>query len=147
MGLADALSMRGHNGQPQPAPLDVAVLEDDPELAALAVELCRKLGLVAIQYPSPGAFLATVGVRPPRLLILDWRFERELGSGAFLAVRHRFGALPIVCWTSTPLTDLPAMLAGDERVRIVPKSAGIRAFETAVGWAASQPRPDRPRTS
>jgi hypothetical protein len=73
----------------------------------------------------------------PRLLILDWRFERELGAAVFMTVRHRFGDLPIVCWTATPASDLPTMVVDDPRVRIVPKSDGIDAFEAAVRWAAA----------
>jgi FixJ family two-component response regulator len=121
-------------GVPNP---DVAVLEDDPHLAELAVDLCARVGLSAATYSSPGAFLGEMTVAPPRLLILDWRFERELGAGVFLTVRHRFGYLPIVCWTATPAQDLPAMVVDDHHVRIVPKSHGIDAFEAAVRWAAT----------
>lgn len=136
MGLTEVL--QGMNGSapvrvPNP---DVAVLEDDPQLAELAVELCGRIGLSAVTYASPGAFLGDVGVEPPRLLILDWRFERELGAAVFMTVRHRFGDLPIVCWTATPAEDLPSMVAGDPRVRIVSKSDGIEVFESAVRWAA-----------
>jgi DNA-binding NtrC family response regulator len=136
MGLTEVL--QGMNGSapvrvPNP---DVAVLEDDPQLAELAVELCARVGLSAATYPSPAAFLGGVGLAPPRLLILDWRFERELGAAVFMTVRHRFGDLPIVCWTATPAHDLPAMVADDPRVRIVSKSDGIDVFESAVRWAA-----------
>jgi DNA-binding NtrC family response regulator len=137
MGLTDVLAgMNGSAPARIPNP-DVAVLEDDPQLAELAVDLCARVGLSAATYPSPGAFLGEVIVTPPRLLILDWRFERELGAAVFMTVRHRFGDLPIVCWTATPAHDLPAMVMDDPRVRIVPKSDGVDAFEAAVRWAAA----------
>ena len=65
-----------------------------------------------------------------------YRVERELGSAVFMSVRHRFGDLPIVCWTATPISDLPSMLIRDPRVRIVQKSRGVDAFDAAVRWAA-----------
>ena len=137
MGLTDVLPLMNGSAPVRTPNPDVAVLEDDPQLAELAAELCARVGLSAAIYPSPGVFLGEVSVTPPRLLILDWRFERELGAAVFMTVRHRFGDLPIVCWTATPAHDLPAMVVDDPRVRIVPKSDGIDAFEAAVRWAAS----------
>lgn len=143
MGLTDVLPlMSGRNPDRGTAPYsggvpDVAVLEDDPNLAELAVELCDRMGLSAATYRSPAGFLGEVGHHAPRLLILDWRFERELGAAVFMSVRHRFGDLPIVCWTATAITDLPAMLVRDPNVRIVQKSRGIGAVEAALRWAIS----------
>jgi DNA-binding response OmpR family regulator len=140
MGLTDVLPyMSGADSNRAPALPDVAVLEDDPKLAELAVELCDRMGLSAATYRSPAGFLGEVSHISPRLLILDWRFERELGAAVFMAVRHRLGDIPIVCWTSTAITDLPAMLVRDERVRIVHKDRGIDAFETALRWALDNP--------
>jgi DNA-binding response OmpR family regulator len=138
MGLTDVVP--GLNGfvHARMTNPDVAVLEDDPQLADLAVELCARAGLSAEAYSSPAAFLGEVSLTPPRLLILDWRFERELGAAVFMTVRHRFGNLPIVCWTAAPASDLPAMVVDDPRVRIVSKSGGIEAFEAAVRWAAAK---------
>ncbi len=137
MGLTEVLQeMNGSAPVRLPNP-DVAVLEDDPQLANLAVELCGRVGLSAETYPSPAAFLEEASPTPPRLLILDWRFEHELGAAVFMTVRHRFGNLPIVCWTATAANDLPAMVVDDPQVCIVPKSAGIEAFEAAVRWAAA----------
>ena len=147
MGLADVWPLT-HDRSPDNAPEtpDVVVLEDDPSLAELAVELCDRQGLSAATYTSPAGFLGEASRIPPRLLILDWRFERELGAGVFLAVRHRFGDVPIVCWTATPISDLPAMLIRDPRVRIVQKSRGVDAFENSVQWAAQDPATDGQRT-
>ncbi|HEX2194689.1 MAG TPA: response regulator [Candidatus Limnocylindria bacterium] len=139
MGLADVLPrINGRGPGLVPEAPDVAVLEDDEELATLAVEMCAKAGLSAARYSRAGEFLGAVSTRPPKLVVLDWRLERELGAAAFMAVRHRLGGLPIVCWTSTPAHELPAMLAGDALVRIVSKSAGVDAFEAAVRWAAAR---------
>jgi DNA-binding response OmpR family regulator len=145
MGLVDLLDVvTGHPSRAALGATDVAVLEDDPQMAELAVEMCGRMGLTATTHVSPAAFLDAAAIRPPRVAILDWRLERELGAGAFLAVRHRFGDLPIVCWTSTPIRELPAMLTGDARVRIVDKSAGVDAFEAAVRWALDRaPGPGR----
>jgi hypothetical protein len=38
---------------------------------------------------------------------------------------------------NSPASDLPTMVVNDPRVRIVPKSDGIDAFEAAVRWAAA----------
>jgi FixJ family two-component response regulator len=136
MGLADVLPLsNGREADRRGAPPDVAVLEDDQTLSDLAVELCDRMGLSSATYRSPAGFLGEVSHISPRLLILDWRFERELGAAVFMAVRHRFGDLPIVCWTSSSITDLPAMLVRDPSVRIVQKARGVDAFESAVRWA------------
>jgi DNA-binding NtrC family response regulator len=140
MGLTDVWPLtNGRTPDARPVPADVAVLEDDPSLAQLAVELCDRQGLSAATYASPASFLGEVSHTPPRLLILDWRFERELGSAVFMSVRHRFGDVPIVCWTATPISDLPSMLIRDPRVRIVQKDRGVDAFDAALRWAANQP--------
>jgi FixJ family two-component response regulator len=143
MGLTDVLPLmsdRNPDRRPTPPagpPPDVAVLEDEPHLAELAVELCDRMGLTAATYRSPAGFLGEVSHHAPRLLVLDWRFERELGAAVFMAVRHRFGDLPIVCWTATAISDLPAMLVRDPNVRIVQKARGVDAFESALRWAVS----------
>jgi FixJ family two-component response regulator len=144
MGLADGVPfMTGANLDRGGASPDVAVLEDDAHLAELAVELCDRLGLSAATYRSPAGFLGEVSHNSPRVLILDWRFERELGAAVFMAVRHRLGDLPIVCWTSTTITDLPTMLVRDPAVRIVQKSRGVEAFESALRWAMQNPAEPR----
>jgi len=141
MGLTDVLPLMSdrnpdRGGAPSSGPVaDVAVLEDEPHLAELAVELCDRMGLSAATYRSPAGFLGAVSHHAPRVLVLDWRFERELGAAVFMAVRHRFGDLPIVCWTATAIADLPTMLVRDASVRIVQKARGIDAFESALRWA------------
>jgi FixJ family two-component response regulator len=142
MGLTDAWPLAsGRTPDPTPATPEVVVLEDDPRLAELAVELCDRAGLSVATFASPARFLGEVGQLSPRTLILDWRFERQLGADVFMAVRHRFGALPIVCWTATPITELPSMLVRDPQVRIIQKSRGIEAFEAALRWAAADGSP------
>lgn len=139
MGFADALALRRAPGPADAADRAdrprVAVIEDRPELAELAAELCERLGLVPTTYPTPARFLAELGERPPRLIVLDWRLEREVGAAVFLAVRHRFEEVPIVCWTAAAPEELPDMLAGDARTRLVRKASGLAAFEDAVRWA------------
>jgi FixJ family two-component response regulator len=136
MGLSDVLPRLNGTAPIRVPNPDVVVLEDDPQLAAMAVELCERAGLTAETYSSPAAFLDDALVGPPHLLILDWRFERELGAAVFMAARHRFGDVPIVCWTASAVDDLPAMVVDDPRVRFVAKSDGADAFDAAVRWAA-----------
>jgi DNA-binding NtrC family response regulator len=128
---------------------DVCVLEDDPTAAELAIAICREHGLDAAAFGSPSPFLAALGARPPKLVVLDWQLERELGAAAFLGIRHRLGHVPILCWTGTPRQLLPRMVASDPRTRIVDKSAGLDAFESALGWAMrhTAPRGRRQGTS
>jgi DNA-binding response OmpR family regulator len=113
----------------------VCVLEDDPTAAELAVEICREHGLDAATFESPSPFLASLGARAPLVVVLDWQLEREVGAAAFMGIRHRCGQVPIVCWTGTPRQLLPRMVALDPGTRIVDKSDGLDAFESALGWA------------
>lgn len=117
-----------------PSPL-VGVVEDDPTVAALASELCRGLGATASLYTSPTPFLASFVDEAPQAVVLDWRLEREVGAAAFMAIRHRFPRLPVVCWTASPVGSLPAMVRDDPATRIVDKAAGADAFEAALLWA------------
>jgi CheY-like chemotaxis protein len=117
----------------------VGIVEDDPTVAALALEMCRGLGANAALFPSATPFLQAYSQVPPRAVVLDWRLEREVGAAAFMAIRHRFPRLPVVCWTASP-DGLPTMIRHDPLTRVVPKSAGLAAFESALAWAlAEQP--------
>ena len=141
MGLVDAIPRR-INRAPRPAVLpDVAVLEDETALAELAAEICAGLGLRAATYRTPATFLADFDGVPPRLVILDWRLEREIGAATFMALRHRFGDVPIVCWTGLSPSSLPAMVLDDARTELVRKASGVAAFEAAVRRATASPGP------
>jgi FixJ family two-component response regulator len=140
MGLIDLLPLGGDQRVPlgvEP-PADVVVLEDDPQVAALAVELCREMGLQAAPFPAPAPFLAAYALQPPRVVVLDWLLEREIGSAVFLAVRHRFGDVPIVCWTGMEPGLLPDMVAVDARTQVVDKAAGVAPFQDAIRWALDE---------
>ena len=113
----------------------VGVVEDDPAVAALAAELCRGLGASAALFASPTPFLRAFSADAPRAVVLDWRLEREVGSAAFMAIRHRYPQLPVVCWTSSPRDSLPIMILRDPMTRIVDKASGAAAFEHAMAWA------------
>lgn len=113
----------------------VSVLEDEPALAALAVDLCRGLGVSAAVYASPALFLDAARIAPPRVLVLDWRLQGQLGAAAFMAVRHRYPQLPVVCWTASQPSHLPQMIRQDPISRVVDKAAGAAAFEAALRWA------------
>jgi DNA-binding NtrC family response regulator len=113
----------------------VGVVEDDPSVAALAAELCRGMGANAVLFASPTPFLRAFSDGAPRAVVLDWRLEREVSSAAFLAIRHRYPQLPVVCWTASPRESLPVMIHHDPMTRIVDKASGMTAFEHALWWA------------
>jgi CheY-like chemotaxis protein len=125
----------------------VGVVEDDPVVAALAVELCRGLGATAVLFSSATPFLQAFSHAPPRAVVLDWRLEREVGAAAFMAIRHRFPLLPVVCWTASPPDGLPAMIHRDPLTRVVEKGDGLAAFETALSWALGTSSGDGPEPS
>jgi CheY-like chemotaxis protein len=116
------------------APL-VGIVEDNPTVAALASELCRGMGASAMLFASPTPFLRAFSDDAPRAVVLDWRLEREVGAAAFMAIRHRYPELPVVCWTATPRESLPSMVHQDPMTRIVDKALGMAAFEHALSWA------------
>jgi CheY-like chemotaxis protein len=118
-----------------PAGPQVSVLEDDPTLAALAADLCHGLGVSAAIYTSPAPCLEAARLAPPRVLVLDWRLEGQLGAATFMAVRHRYPRLPVVCWTASPAWHLPQMIRQDPMSRVVDKAAGAGGFEDALRWA------------
>lgn len=113
----------------------IGVVEDDGELASLAVEVCVGMGATAAAYTATGPFLESIRDGAPRALVLDWRLEREVGSAALMAVRHRFPTLPVVCWTGFPAWALPAMVHCDPTTRVVSKADGAAALEAAIRWA------------
>jgi CheY-like chemotaxis protein len=124
--------MRRRSGAAWPL---VGVVEDDPTVAALAADVCRGMGVRAALFTSPTPFLRAFGDESPRAVVLDWRLEREVGAAAFMAIRHRFPAVAVVCWTASPPDSLPAMVHHDPMTRIVDKAAGLIAFEAALTWA------------
>jgi DNA-binding response OmpR family regulator len=113
----------------------VGVVEDDPAVAGMAAELCRGMGANAVLFASPTPFLHAFSDRAPRAVVLDWRLAREVGSAAFMAIRHRYPRLPVVCWTATPREGLPIMILRDPMTRVVDKASGMAAFEHALSWA------------
>ena len=114
---------------------EVSILEDEPMLAKLAADLCRELGASSVTFDSPAACLSAARESPPRVLILDWRLRDQLGAAAFLAVRHRYPMLPVVCWTASQPPQLPEMILRDPMTRLVDKAAGVQPFEAAMRWA------------
>jgi DNA-binding NtrC family response regulator len=116
----------------------VVVVEDDPTVAALAADMCRGMGANPVLFASPAPFLHSLGDDPPRAVVLDWRLEREVSSAAFMAIRHRYPELPVVCWTASPREGLPVMIHDDPMTRIVDKALGMGAFEHALSWALGE---------
>jgi DNA-binding NtrC family response regulator len=114
----------------------VWIVEDEPAAAELAADLCIACGARPELFRSALPFLRAFrdgGL--PQAVILDWRLERELSAALFLATRHRFPMLPVVFWTGSPGTTLPAAVREDPRTRIVDKAAGTEAFDAALDWA------------
>ena len=115
--------------------IDVAILEDEPALGKLAAELSRGLGASAAVYGQPAQLLEASRESAPRVLVLDWRLEGQLGAAAFMAIRHRYPAMPIVCWTASAAWNLPEMICNDPMTRVIDKAAGAAPFEAALRWA------------
>ena len=120
---------------PDPAPIQLVadrrvwIVEDEPAAAALAMELCRASGALPSIFRSPHPFLAALGeADAPAAVVLDWRLERQLSAGLFLATRHRHPTLRIVYWTGSAAQLLPSMIREDASTRVVDKAAGARAF-------------------
>lgn len=135
VGLNLSLASATRVAPPEPPAATVYVVEDDPSVAELARDLCARLGRSAVVYGAPGDFLRACEADQPAAVVLDWRLERELGSAAFMAIRHRFPQLPVVCWTGTRVDDLPVMVRDDPHTLVIGKDAGIEPFEAALRWA------------
>lgn len=125
---------------PQPA-RHVWIVEDDPDAAALASELCEACGAVASVYPNPASFLSALRSGPlPDAVVFDWRLGQDLSAALFLATRHRRPDLPVVYWTGMEADGLPGVIREDGNARIVDKVRGSAGFEEAICWALE---PDR----
>jgi DNA-binding NtrC family response regulator len=112
------------------------IVEDEPDAAALAVELCESAGADPSVFRAPTPFLDALRIGPaPEAVVLDWRLERELSAALFLATRHQYPQLPVVYWTGSAAGMLPAMIRDDEHAVVVDKAAGTVAFEEALAWA------------
>ena len=111
------------------------IVEDEPDAASLAVDLCRSSNTDPLVFATALPFLVALKtLTAPHAVILDWRLEHELSAALFLATRHHYPSLPIVYWTGT--TDaLPRMVRDDRITRIVDKADGVDAFERAITWA------------
>jgi len=118
-----------------PAIRRVWIVEDEPDAAALAAELCLSSNSEPLVFRTALPFLVALqSSSPPDAVVLDWRLERELSAALFMATRHRYPNLPVVYWTGT--TDaLPGMVRDDRTTRVVDKADGAAAFERAIEWA------------
>ena len=126
--------------EPEPA-RHVWIVEDDPDAAALASELCEACGAVASVYPNPAAFLSALrSGELPDAVIFDWRLGQELSAALFLATRHRRPDLPVVYWTGMEPDGLPGVVREDGHARIVDKVDGSVAFRDALCWALEAER-------
>jgi DNA-binding NtrC family response regulator len=127
---------------------EVWIVEDEPAAAMLAVELCEANHAAASVFRLPLPFLTALRTSaPPTAVVLDWRLERELSAGLFLATRHRHPRLPVIYWTGSTTNHLPSMISDDRCTVIVDKSAGAAAFEDALAWALAPTASDEPEDS
>jgi len=114
----------------------VWIVEDEPAAAALAVDMCSSAGLQPTVFSAPLPFLAALRDEAgPRAVILDWRLERELSAALFMATRHRHPRLPVIYWTGSLSSALPAMIRDDALTVVVEKGDGAGPFERAIAWA------------
>jgi DNA-binding NtrC family response regulator len=122
--------------RPHPERQAVWVVEDEPSAAELAADLCDAGGAQASLFRSALPFLrAFREVAPPAAIVLDWRLEHELSAALFMATRHRFPELPVIYWTGSEASSLPAMIREDPCTVIVDKADGSAAFDGALRWA------------
>ncbi len=120
----------------EPVQPRVWIVEDEPAAATLAVDMCAACGADASVFPGPLQYLAALRESEgPMAVILDWRLERELSAALFLATRHRYPQIPVIYWTGSPATSLPAMIREDAYTTVIDKADGTRSFERALGWA------------
>ncbi|MGI8930380.1 MAG: hypothetical protein ACR2F5_03645 [Candidatus Limnocylindria bacterium] len=128
-------------------PQPVWIVDDDPMVGRLAAEICESAGALPTLFRAPFPFLLALrGSTSPAAVILDWRLENELSSGLFLAVRHRYRAMPVIYWTNSP-QSLPTMIRDDEMTLVADKSGGIESLEQAIGWALGHPGSARAHSS
>ncbi len=112
------------------------IVEDEPAAAKLAADLCEASGAAASVFHAPLPFLAALrAVQAPVAIILDWRLENELSAALYLATRHRYPRMPVIYWTGSVSSRLPAMVRGDAMTVVVDKAAGSVPFERALAWA------------
>ena len=115
---------------------DVWIVEDEPAAAALAADLCSSAGLEPAVFSAPLPFLAALRDEAgPRAVILDWRLEREFSAALFMATRYRHPRLPVIYWTGSVSSVLPAMIRDDAMTVVVEKGEGAVPFERAIAWA------------
>jgi DNA-binding NtrC family response regulator len=125
-----------HASQLVTDPGRVWIVEDEPAAAQLAAELCAGAGVEASLFSGPVPYLdALRNGSAPLAVVLDWRLERELSAALFLATRHRHPELPVIYWTGSVSTALPAMIREDAHTVVVDKAEGAVPFERAVAWA------------
>lgn len=121
----------------------VWIVEDEPNVAQLAAEICESVGALPTIFRAPLSFLLALrGPSMPAAVILDWRLTNELSSGLFLATRHRYRGMPVIYWTNSP-EGLPAVVREDALTRVVDKQGGIEPLQRALGWAFEQREPVR----
>ena len=112
----------------------VWVVEDDPAAAALAADLCAANGATACLFRLPLPFLTALRTSlPPSAVVLDWRLEHQLSAALFLATRHRYPRLPVIYWTGSVRSTLPAMI----RVPAVTKYSGDTAQNIPIGFGCA----------
>jgi CheY-like chemotaxis protein len=115
------------------------VVEDEPAAAALAAEMCEASGAATTVFRFPLPYLTALRGGPaPAVVVLDWRLERELSAGLFLATRHRHPRLPIIYWTASTSDALPSMISDDRYTIVVDKAGGTAPFEEALAWALDE---------
>jgi len=114
----------------------VWIVEDEPAAASLAAELCEGCGAVVSVFEGPLPYLAALRTdAAPVAVVLDWRLERQLSAAVYMTTRHHYPSLPVIYWTGSPASALPAMIRDDARTTVIDKAGGSASFERALAWA------------
>jgi CheY-like chemotaxis protein len=112
------------------------IVEDEPAVADLAADLCRASGATASVFRAASPYLdALRQTDAPVAVVLDWRLQNEISAAIYLATRYRYPHLPVIFWTGSATSRLPAMVRGDDMTVVIDKADGAAPLERALAWA------------
>jgi DNA-binding NtrC family response regulator len=128
--------MRSDGGADSGPRRPIWIVEDEPAVAALAADLCEASGAAASVFHAASPYLdALRATDAPVAVVLDWRLQNEMSAAIYLATRYRYPKLPVIFWTGSSTSRLPAMVRGDEMTVVIDKAQGAAPLERALAWA------------
>jgi two-component system response regulator BaeR len=129
--------------------VELYIVEDEPELAALVADYARAAGYAPTVFGDGAQALAAIRARPPALVVLDLMLPGMDGLAVCRAVRE-FSEVPVVMVTARveEIDRLLGLEAGADDYVCKPFSprelmARVKAILRRTGGAAPQERPLR----